>query len=55
MSELEWPVERGGTAIVLPDRVETAWRPGSGFVMIDSRDGMHVIFSRSLACFTSSS
>jgi CubicO group peptidase (beta-lactamase class C family) len=30
MSELEWPVERGGTAVVLPDRVETAWRPGSG-------------------------
>jgi CubicO group peptidase (beta-lactamase class C family) len=30
MSELEWPVERGGTAVVLPNRVETAWRPGSG-------------------------
>jgi CubicO group peptidase (beta-lactamase class C family) len=30
MSGLAWPVDRGGTAVVLPDRVETAWRPGSG-------------------------
>jgi CubicO group peptidase (beta-lactamase class C family) len=29
-AELDWPVERGGAAVVLPDRVETAWRPGSG-------------------------
>ena len=30
MSELDWPVRRGGTAVVLADRVETAWRPGTG-------------------------
>jgi CubicO group peptidase (beta-lactamase class C family) len=29
-AELDWPVERGGTAVVHPDRVEQAWRPGSG-------------------------
>lgn len=29
-SELDWPVEHGGTAVVFPDRVEHAWRPGSG-------------------------
>jgi CubicO group peptidase (beta-lactamase class C family) len=29
MSELDWPVDRGGAAVVRPDGVETAWRPGS--------------------------
>jgi CubicO group peptidase (beta-lactamase class C family) len=28
--ELDWPVGRGGAAVVTDDRVETAWRPGSG-------------------------
>jgi CubicO group peptidase (beta-lactamase class C family) len=30
MSVLDWPVERGGAAVVRADVVETAWRPGSG-------------------------
>jgi CubicO group peptidase (beta-lactamase class C family) len=29
-AELDWPVDRGGTVVVHPDRVEAAWRPGSG-------------------------